>query len=73
MKRIFVPTQSPEDWKRLMLELSYEALDVPFLGDLTQHQRGVVDEHMERVAERIRDTMPSPENMKAWGWPGVNA
>lgn len=60
---------SPEDWKRLMLELSYEALDVPYLGDLTERQRGDITEHMERVAERIKETIPSPGNMKAWGWP----
>ncbi len=58
-----------EDWKRLMQELSYEALDVPFLGDMTEPQRSAVLEHMERVAERIKDTIPSPENMKAWAWP----
>lgn len=62
---------NPEDWKRLMKELSYEALDVTFLGDMTESQRAAVLEHMERVAERIEQTIPSPENMRAWGWPGT--
>lgn len=64
---------TPDDWKRLMLELSYEALDVPFLGDVTQTQRSAILEHMERVEERIKGTIPSPENMKAWGWPCAKA
>jgi hypothetical protein len=64
---------SPDDWKRLMLELSYEVLDVPFMDDVGQTGRGLIQEHMENVADRIKNTIPSPENMKAWGWPGVKA
>lgn len=54
--------------RRLMLELSYEALDVPFMDDVGQLGRGLIQDHMENVADRIKNTIPSPENMKAWGW-----
>lgn len=58
-----------DDWKRLMYEIHLEALDVPILGDLTEPQMSAIHEHMERVGERIKETIPSPENLERWDWP----